>query len=59
MILGGVNALGTDRGELDSSFVWAGQCVGLIDQVEPAGAIIARMVAEARAGLSRLGRAFG
>ncbi len=59
MILGGVNALGTDKGELDSSFVWAGQCVGLIDQVEPAGAIIARMVAEARAGLARLGRAFG
>ncbi len=59
MILGTMNALGTDEGELDRAFVWAGQCVGLIEQVEPAGAIIARMVAEARERLAVLRLAFG
>jgi enoyl-[acyl-carrier protein] reductase II len=54
MIAGGVNARGTDAGELDTSYVWAGQCVGLIGQVEPAGAIVARMIDEAMAGLARL-----
>ncbi len=59
MILGAKNALGTDAGELDQAFVWAGQCVGLIEQVEPADAIIARMVAEARERLAALRAAFG
>ncbi len=54
MIAGGVNARGTDAGELDTSYVWAGQCVGLIGQVEPAGAVVARMMDEAMAGLARL-----
>ncbi len=59
MVLGAMNALGTDQGELEQGFVWAGQCVGLIEDVVPAGEVIARMVAEARAGLARLGSAFG
>ena len=58
MILGAKNALGTDAGELDQAFVWAGQCVGLIEQVEPADAILRRMVEEARARLSALKEMF-
>ncbi len=54
MVAGAVNARGSDHGEMDESFVWAGQCVGLIDRVEPAGDIVARMAAEAAAGLGRL-----
>ena len=54
MIAGTVNARGTDAGALEDSYVWAGQCVGLIDQVEPAGAVVSRMMAEAEAGLARL-----
>ena len=54
MIAGAANARGTDGGDLEDSYVWAGQCVGLIDGVEPAGAIIARMAEEAAAGLARL-----
>ena len=54
MIAGGVNARGTDAGELDTSYVWAGQCVGLIGQVEPAGGVVTRMMDEAMAGLARL-----
>jgi enoyl-[acyl-carrier protein] reductase II len=54
MIAGAMNALGTDDGDLDGSYVWAGQCVGLFDQVESAGAVVARMAAEAAAGMARL-----
>jgi len=54
MIAGAANARGTDAGDLVDSYVWAGQCVGLIEGVEPAGAIIARMAEEAAAGLARL-----
>ncbi|SDB73498.1 NAD(P)H-dependent flavin oxidoreductase [Belnapia rosea] len=54
MIAGTANARGTDGGDLLDSYVWAGQCVGLIGGVEPAGAIIARMAEEAAAGLVRL-----
>jgi NADH:quinone reductase (non-electrogenic) len=54
MIAGTVNARGTDAGALEDSYVWAGQCVGLIDHVEPAGAVVSRMMAEAEAGLARL-----
>ena len=50
MIAGAMNALGTDDGDLDGSYVWAGQCVGLFDQVESAGEVVARMAAEAAAG---------
>ncbi|MBX9698052.1 MAG: nitronate monooxygenase [Acetobacteraceae bacterium] len=54
MIRGEMNAVGTDGGDLENSYVWAGQCVGLIDQVEPAGLVVRRMAAEAAEGLSRL-----
>ncbi len=54
MIRGDKNALGTEGGDLDNAYVWAGQSVGLIDRVEPAAAIIARMVTEAAAGMARL-----
>lgn len=58
MIAGTVNALGTDEGRLEESFVWAGQSVGLIDAVLPAGEIVRRMAEEARAGMGRLASAF-
>lgn len=54
MVAGAVNALGTDEGRLAESFVWAGQSVGLIGAVEPAGVVVRRMAWEAAAGLSRL-----
>ena len=54
MIRGEMNALGTDQGDLENSYVWAGQCVGLIDAVEPAGHVVRRMAAEAAEGLRRL-----
>jgi enoyl-[acyl-carrier protein] reductase II len=58
MIAGTVNALGTDEGRLEESFVWAGQVVGLMDEILPAGEVVRRMAEEARAGMSRLSRAF-
>ncbi len=54
MIRGEKNAIGTEQGDLDNAYVWAGQSVGLIDAVEPAGAIIRRMATEAAAGMARL-----
>ncbi|WP_174890531.1 nitronate monooxygenase family protein [Roseicella sp. DB1501] len=54
MILGALNARGTDEGDLAGSYVWAGQCVGLFDAVEPAGEVVRRMAAEAAEGLGRL-----
>lgn len=54
MIAGTVNALGTDEGRLEESFVWAGQSVGLIDGILPAGEVVRRMGEEARAGMARL-----
>lgn len=59
LIRGEVNAIGTERGDLEGSYVWAGQCVGLIGAVEPAGAVVRRMAAEAAAVLRRLGRIAG
>ena len=58
LIAGRANARGTDDGDLAESYVWAGQSVGLIEGIEPAGAIIARMVVEAEAGLARLRKFF-
>lgn len=58
LIAGLANARGTDDGDLDGSYVWAGQCAGLINEVEAAGAIVARMAAEANEGLARLRRMF-
>jgi NAD(P)H-dependent flavin oxidoreductase YrpB (nitropropane dioxygenase family) len=54
MIRGERNAVGTKGGDLENSYVWAGQCVGLIEAVEPAGAVVRRMAAEAAAGMRRL-----
>ncbi len=56
MIAGSANARGTDDGDLAGSYVWAGQSVGLVDAVEPAGAVVRRMAAEAAAGIARLRR---
>jgi enoyl-[acyl-carrier protein] reductase II len=58
MIAGKVNALGTDEGRMEESFVWAGQSVGLIDAILPAGEIVRRMAEEARVGMRRLASAF-
>ncbi len=54
MVGGGVNARGVEGGDLDGSFVWAGQAAGLVDVIEDAGAVVARMAAEAASGLGRL-----
>jgi NADH:quinone reductase (non-electrogenic) len=54
LVLGEVNGRGTDGGALEESFVWAGQSVGLIESVEPAGAVVRRMAAEAAVGMARL-----
>jgi len=54
LIRGEINAIGTERGDLENSYVWAGQCVGLIDGVEPAGLVVRRMAAEAAEGMRRL-----
>lgn len=56
MITGAANARGVDDGDLVESYVWAGQGVGLIEEVLPAGEVVRRMVAEALAGLARLAR---
>jgi enoyl-[acyl-carrier protein] reductase II len=56
MVRGEMNARGTADGDLENSYVWAGQCVGLIDQVEPAAEVVRRMAAEAVTGLRRLNR---
>lgn len=58
MIAGSVNALGTDEGRMEESFVWAGQSVGLIDTVLPAGEVVRRMAAEAKARMERLKACF-
>lgn len=58
LIAGNVNAMGTAEGRLEESYVWAGQSVGLIDAILPAGEVVARMAAEARAGLARLQACF-
>jgi NAD(P)H-dependent flavin oxidoreductase YrpB (nitropropane dioxygenase family) len=59
LIRGEVNAIGTEQGDLENSYVWAGQCVGLIGAVEPAGAVVRRLAGEAAAALRRLGRIAG
>ncbi len=54
LVGGAANALGVEEGDLDAGYVWAGQCAGLIDAVEPAGEVVRRMAAEAAAGMARL-----
>jgi len=58
MIAGTVNAIATDEGRMEEGFAWAGQCVGLIEEILPAGEVIRRMVLEASAGVERLRRCF-
>jgi enoyl-[acyl-carrier protein] reductase II len=58
LIAGEVNERGVGEGRLEESYVWAGQCVGLIEEVLPAGEIVARMAREAHAGLARMQAAF-
>ncbi|MCX8133274.1 MAG: nitronate monooxygenase [Roseococcus sp.] len=58
LIAGEVNEIGVGEGRLAESYVWAGQAVGLIEEVLPAGEIVARMAREAHAGLARLRAAF-
>ncbi|HYZ31501.1 MAG TPA: nitronate monooxygenase [Crenalkalicoccus sp.] len=59
MVRGEVNARGTDDGALEESFVWAGQAVGLVQAVEPAGEVVRRMAAEAASDLARLSGMLG
>lgn len=59
LVRGELNAAGVETGDLERGFVWAGQCAGLVDEVEAAGVIVARMAAEAAAGVRRLGRMLG
>ncbi|MDB5413417.1 MAG: 2-nitropropane dioxygenase [Rubritepida sp.] len=58
LIAGTVNAAATDEGRLEDGFVWAGQGVGLIDEILPAGEVVRRMAAEAAEGMLRLRAAF-
>ncbi len=44
-----------EEAEYDTAFVWAGECVDLLDRVEPAATIFARMGADAEAWLLRAG----
>lgn len=59
LIAGSVNAIATDEGRMDDGFAWAGQCVGLIEEILPAGEIVRRMMAEAQDGMLRLRGMFG
>lgn len=54
LVAGEVNEIGVGEGRLAESYVWAGQAVGLIEELLPAGEIVARMAREAHAGLARL-----
>lgn len=54
LIAGDVNEVGVGEGRIQDSYIWAGQCVGLIEEVLPAGEIVARMAREAHAGLARM-----
>ncbi len=58
LVSGEANALATDAGDLDAGYAWAGQCVGLIGAVEPAGEVVRRIAAEALEGMGRLRRLF-
>lgn len=56
LISGEANARGVGEGALEDSYVWAGQCVGLIEDLPSAGEVVRRMGAEARGVLERLHR---
>lgn len=55
LINGEVNRRAARDGELDRGFAWAGQVVGLIQDVPPAGELIRRIAEEAAAIERRLG----
>ena len=50
---------GATTGDLDEMPLLAGQGVGLISAVEPAGEVIARMVAQAAGAIGRAARQAG
>jgi enoyl-[acyl-carrier protein] reductase II len=54
LVAGAVNALAAQEGHLDHGYAWAGQSVGLIERVEPAGDIVRRVAQQAHAYLARL-----
>ncbi len=54
LIAGDANARGVVEGDLDGSYLWAGQCVGLIEDLPSAGEVVRRMGEEARSALARL-----
>lgn len=53
MVSGQVNERAAIGGALEDGLVWAGQAVGLIADIPTAGALVARIVAEARAAGAR------
>lgn len=55
LISGRVNALAAMEGDMEEGFVYAGQGIGLIDDVPTAAQLFERMLTEARAVGSRLG----
>jgi enoyl-[acyl-carrier protein] reductase II len=57
-IRGEVNVKGAIEGQLDEGFVWAGQSIGLIQDIPTARELIARTVRQTHAALARANRAF-
>lgn len=58
LIEGRVNRLGAHDGDLDEGFVWAGQVIGLIDDVPSVAELIERIVSGAAAIVAGLGGLF-
>lgn len=58
LIEGRVNRLGARDGDLDEGFVWAGQVIGLIDDIPTVADLIARFVSGASEIAAQLGRQF-
>ena len=48
-------AAAASAGEVNTAVVWAGEGVDLVQTIEPAAAIVERVVAEAGAVLDRIG----
>ena len=58
LIEGRINRLGARDGDLDEGFVWAGQAIGLIDDIPTVADLITRLVSGASEIAARLGRQF-
>lgn len=58
LISGEVNRRAAIEGDLDAGFVWAGQVVGLIDDVPTVAELVERIVTDARAAVERAASAF-